>query len=85
MRVEFGRALLLVAALGMASAVSAAEEKKADAKDPNRVICEKQEVVGSRLQSKRVCMTAAEWAAKRREDRQMIDRAQTLGVRPSGG
>lgn len=85
MRVEVGRALLLVAALGMASAVSAAEEKKADTKDPNRVICEKQEVVGSRLQSKRVCMTAAEWAAKRREDRQMIDRAQTLGVRPSGG
>lgn len=85
MRVEFGRGLLIVAALGMASAASAADEKKKDAKDPNRIICEKQEELGSRLQSKRVCMTAAEWATKRREERQMIDRAQTQGVRPSGG
>lgn len=85
MRVEFGRGLLIVAALGVASAASAADDKKADTKDPNRVICEKQEVVGSRLQAKRVCMTAAEWATKRREERQMIDRAQTQGVRPGGG
>ena len=85
MRVALGRSLLLVAALGLASAASAADEKKSDSKDPNRVICEKQEVVGSRLQAKRVCMTAAEWATKRREERQMIDRAQTQGVRPSGG
>ena len=84
MRVDFGRVLLVTAALGMASAATA-EEKKRDAKDPNRIVCEKQEILGSRLQSKRVCLTAAEWARKRLEDRQTIDRAQGAAQRPPGG
>jgi len=78
------RSLLLVAAIGLVPAVAAAEEKKADDKDPNRIICEKQEILGSRLGSKRVCMTAAEWAVKRREDRQMIDKSQTQRHQPTG-
>jgi hypothetical protein len=84
MRVGFGRALLFVAAVGMVSAASAADEKKKDTKDPNRIICEKQEALGSRLQAKRVCMTAEQWAQKRREDRQMVDRAQTAIRGPDG-
>lgn len=83
MRVDLGHVLLVTAALGMASA-AVAEEKK-DTKDPNRIICEKQEILGSRLQSKRVCLTAAEWARKRLEDRQTIDRAQSAAERPPGG
>lgn len=66
-----------VAMLGLASTAAVAGEKKAEAKDPNRVICEKQQVMGSRLASKRVCMTAAEWQAKRLEERLSIDKAQT--------
>jgi hypothetical protein len=46
--------------------------------DPNEIICEKQQVVGSRLQSKRVCMTRSQWADRRNQERQAIDRAQTL-------
>ena len=46
--------------------------------DPNEIVCEKQEVMGSRLGSKRVCMTRAEWAEQRRLDRQDIDHAQTM-------
>jgi hypothetical protein len=63
--------------MALIPAVAAAEEKKPDAKDPNRVICEKQEVLGSRVATKRVCMTAAEWDARRLEDRQNVDRQQT--------
>jgi hypothetical protein len=84
MRVDFGRVLLVTAALGMASAATA-EDKKKEAKDPNRIICEKQEELGSRLGSKRVCMTAAEWQQKRLNERQMIDRSQTLQKGPTGG
>lgn len=84
MRVILTRALLAVAALGVASAASAAEEKKSTAKDPNRVICEKQDELGSRLSSKRICMTAEQWAQKRREERQMIDRAQVQRGGPNG-
>ena len=45
--------------------MAVAGDKKADDKDPNRMICEKQAVPGSRLATKRVCMTAAEWEARR--------------------
>jgi hypothetical protein len=85
MRDSLSRSLLVAAAIGMIPAMAAAGDKKADAKDPNRVICEKQEVVGSRLATRRVCMTAAEWADKRREDRQAIDKAQVNRQGPNGG
>lgn len=45
--------------------------------DPNEVVCEKQQVLGSRLQTRRVCMTRAQWADLRLQDRQEIERAQT--------
>ncbi|NUT00878.1 MAG: hypothetical protein HOP96_07895 [Sphingomonas sp.] len=47
------------------------------AADPNEVVCEKQEVLGSRLSSRRVCHTRAEWADLRLQDRQDLERAQT--------
>lgn len=85
MRVSFRRSVLLIAGVALLPAVALADEKKSDDKDPNRVVCEKQEVVGSRLGTKRVCMTAAEWATKRREERQMIDRSQVQQRGPNGG
>jgi hypothetical protein len=47
------------------------------AKDPNEMICERQQDPGSRLAAAKVCHTRAEWADLRHQDRQMIDRAQT--------
>ena len=85
MGVNFSRGLLFVATMAMLPAVASAGDKKADAKDPNRIVCEKQEELGSRLGSKRVCMTAAEWQQKRLNERQMIDRSQTLQKGPNGG
>ena len=63
--------------LAFIPAVASAEEKKTAAKDPNRIICEKQEVLGSRLSKRRICMPAAEWAVRRQEDRQAIEKTQT--------
>lgn len=85
MRVNLYRSLLLVAAVGLVPAVAAAKDEKSENKDPNRVICEKQEVLGSRLGTKRVCLTAAEWAHRRREDRQTIDRSQAATASRPGG
>lgn len=73
--------LALVAALLPASA-SALEPK--DSKDPNRMICEKQGVLGSRLATKRVCKTAAEWEAQRLAERQTVDRTQVQRQGPNG-
>lgn len=44
--------------------------------DPNERICEKQSVIGSRLSSKKVCATRAEWAERQRADREVTEAAQ---------
>ncbi|MEA1072650.1 hypothetical protein [Sphingomonas sp. LY160] len=45
-------------------------------KDPNEKICERITETGSRLASKRVCMTSAEWAAQKTDHRNDVERAQ---------
>ena len=54
----------------------AAEAKHDEASDPNRLICKREKAVGSRLASKKVCATAAQWAQMRADDRQAVERAQ---------
>lgn len=44
--------------------------------DPNQIVCEKQQDTGSRLASKRICMTRSQWAEQRRLDRQDVEKAQ---------
>jgi hypothetical protein len=44
--------------------------------DPNEVVCEKITAIGTRLATKRVCATRAEWAEKRKLDREAVDQAQ---------
>lgn len=47
------------------------------AKDPNEIVCEKQEVIGSRLATQKICKTRSEWAEERRSNRMDIDKVQT--------
>jgi hypothetical protein len=86
------RAVVRLAALAMMSLAIAcpavaqdSPPAKGKAKDPNQIVCQKQEVLGSRLAVKRVCMTRAEWAERRRDDRDLVQRSQ-LGpcVRKAG-
>ena len=58
---------------GQSPTVVAAKEKAAD---PNRKICQREETTGTRLGARKVCLTAAQWAEKRREHREDIERAQ---------
>lgn len=46
------------------------------ASDPNEIICERQQELGSRIASARVCKTRAEWAEERRTQRMDVDKAQ---------
>ena len=66
-------AILATAHFGMLSAAEPSTRKKGD---PNEIVCEKIEVIGSRLAVKRVCGTRAEWAEKRKLDREAVDQAQ---------
>jgi invasion protein IalB len=56
-------------------------------KDPNRIICERQEEIGSRLGGKKVCKTAAQWDEERQQEREALDKFQrqnTSTGSPSG-
>jgi hypothetical protein len=46
------------------------------APDPDEIVCEKQQVLGSRLASHRICMTRAEWAEQRRIQRMDVEHVQ---------
>jgi len=46
------------------------------ARDPNEIVCERQEEIGSRLGGQRVCKTRAQWAEERRVARDDVDKAQ---------
>jgi len=71
----------VAAVLGMLIAAPAVAQKPPRATNavpnPNEIVCQKQQVLGSRLQSKRVCMTRAEWADLQSQDRQDLEHKQT--------
>lgn len=57
------------------------------AKDPNRIICERDEETGSRLGSTKICKTAAEWDALRHANREQVEdwqRQLTSTGKPAG-
>jgi hypothetical protein len=60
-------------------AVVAVQEQPGAVKvaNPTEIVCERIEEIGSRLASHRVCMTRAEWAQRRKDDREAVERAQT--------
>lgn len=76
------RLLLLVCAL--AAAGQAAAAPRHGAKDPDDIICRELPLSGSRLDSRRVCMTRRDWDEQRREARETIDKAQRQQVNPQG-
>jgi hypothetical protein len=77
-------AVAIFATFALLPAIASADEKKADKNDPDRIICEKQKELGSRLATKKICMTAAEWEVRKREDREAIDKGQMQARGPSG-
>ena len=45
--------------------------------NPDEVVCEKIEVPGSRLIAKKVCLTRAQWAERKLQERSDLDQMQT--------
>lgn len=70
--------LVGLAMLAGATSLSAKDPAKASqqARDPNEKICETQTVLGSRLATRRVCATRAEWAERKQRERDILDRTQ---------
>lgn len=52
-----------------------AAESGAD-RDSSQLICQKQEITGSRLGTKRICKTRAQWADFQLQERQQVEKVQ---------
>jgi len=78
-------ALLFAAPPALAQTQATNQPASASKKDPHRIICEKVEEIGSRLASKKICMTAQQWEEKRRSDREYLEDAQQRSIEPNSG
>lgn len=69
-----------------ASPVLAQTTDKDTTRNPDeRVICQKEEKIGSRLAPKKICLTAKEWKERAALNREETERVQQgTGVRPAG-
>ena len=68
--------LAIFAMINFSATVQAAPAPSAKKSDPNEIVCERIETIGTRLATKKVCGTRAEWDEKRRLDREAVDSAQ---------
>jgi len=75
---------LPAAAQSTQTSPAAQPDQAKKAKDPNEMVCEREQELGSRLAATKICHTRAEWADLRHQDRQMLDQAQTLRGTPNG-
>jgi hypothetical protein len=64
-------------AFALQSNVEQPPAHKTPAADPNSRVCEDVVQTGSRLNKQRFCGTRAEWADKKRQDREATEKAQT--------
>ena len=70
------RILAIVATIGIGAPALPDSPPSAKNADPNEVVCEKVGVSGSRVVTRRVCGTRAQWAELRRRERVLANQAQ---------
>jgi hypothetical protein len=71
-----GIAALVATAPVRAEPASATGKPQTATSDPNQRVCEDVVVTGSRLAKSRFCGTRAEWEAKQKQDRDVVEGAQ---------
>lgn len=72
-------AALIVAASALSASLYAQAAAGAQARDPNEKVCETVSQVGSRLSTKKVCATRAEWAVIRKDQKDTLEQMQRHG------
>src|SRR3982751_3151694 len=74
--------VVLAAAPMRAAGTDDTAKTKRVARDPNERVCENIVVVGSRLATRRFCGTRAEWEARQKQDREVVEDAQRRAADP---
>jgi hypothetical protein len=67
--------LIAVSGAGVAAPALPTEEAL-QGQDANKIICEREEQIGSRLSGRKVCMTVRQWQEQRRLYQQDVERLQ---------
>jgi predicted secreted protein len=73
--------VLCLTSLPASAAVPAPAKPAAPAgrADPNQIICRREQVTGSLVQTRKICLTRADWAARSRNAREASEQAQQQG------
>jgi hypothetical protein len=66
------------AALAQAPGGSPKTQSSGLSGDPNQIVCVNERETGSRVSTRRVCRTRAEWAEHQLEQRRTLDRTQNF-------
>jgi hypothetical protein len=75
-------ALLATAAPAQVTAYKASDGNSA--KSPDKIVCQREEEIGSRLGGKKTCLTVREWDARKQADRLQTEEVQAgARMRPS--
>ena len=78
-------AALVVAPVVAQSAPTQTAVTTSDKAELDRIVCEREEQIGSRLGGRKVCKTVREWQEQRRVQRDEVERIQrTINQTPSG-
>ena len=82
-KIAYVASVLMLAASPAIAQTPTDEPTKADAQtcDVHRIICQKDEQIGTRLAPKKVCLTAKEWAERAKIGREETERAQLNSYR----
>jgi hypothetical protein len=69
---------VMVATAAIAQAPSDTQTTNGPNGDLKQIVCVNERVTGSRVSTRRVCRTRAEWAEHEAEQRRTVDRAQSF-------
>ena len=79
-------ALLLVTSVPVAAQVQQPDSRTVSKKtDLDRIVCEKEEQIGSRLGARKVCKTVRQWQEQRRIQQEEVQDQQLRGYQQARG
>jgi hypothetical protein len=78
-----GLLLSVTPALAQTQAADNSQQTSKPATNPDKVICESQQQIGSRIATKKVCMTAQQWKEHAAQIRQQLD-SEHVGTQNAG-
>jgi hypothetical protein len=65
-----------VALIATAAMAQTSGDVRGPSNDPGQIVCIKEKEIGSRVATRRVCRTRAEWEQHRSQTRQVLERVQ---------